>query len=656
MSHSLTENDLSKDSDEIKELNADATGAEEVLDAIRVGAGVPEVMRALAQSDRWADDLEEHHVHRIGEAALFFVDIRSASVQASGVQVQGGGPLLSERQWYGLSTTMLSPSLKALVLVSEVPYVAVVCVCAALATVQTTTKRDNNTRSHPPPLFTPPRRLFPHSHSFVQQSPRNAQLANMLDPLAALSTQPAAGEAVYKSTCLWSLDTLALERMLMMVFDWKAASTGAASATGPLHTFKPPLFASPEEVARAGAHAAAAAAAAVGAQRSGNEGTREVLLVASGDGVVGVGGGIETLITDNATGLTIRQIVLPPVHKPPAPGGATGAAAFGPASGSIGQLGRFSFVHKSIPRRGQAASYGPGARARTPFGGGSSGSGGNLNHCGVGVVAITIPRSGGDSAEPPRTTIDASVVGAEAVQPGNGLFSWFTKLGASSSNGGNATTTSSKIREPLPRWYAEMLERVNKCTMRKSVGSDPVLSAELQRVRRLWLAAVGPITDTTSAAFVAVDEYFGSKHGGGGDERGEMKATGADVLWRIATAIDDTAPGSTTVRGDWPVLRWRRALEYAHMALFSGLERQSLVLPSQDTIARVLMRLRTDDVDVAAAPRPALTLSAFTAICQASFEEAAVARLAVREARAPDAIARRAAGREVELSTTRLRP
>ena len=164
VSHSLTENDLSKDSDEIKELNADATGAEEVLDAIRVGAGVPEVMRALAQSDRWADDLEEHHVHRIGEAALFFVDIRSASVQASGVQVQGGGPLLSERQWYGLSTTMLSPSLKALVLVSEVPYVAVVCVCVLLSRQCKRRQRETTTHAHtllpssPPPVASSPTR------------------------------------------------------------------------------------------------------------------------------------------------------------------------------------------------------------------------------------------------------------------------------------------------------------------------------------------------------------------------------------------------------------------------------------------------------------------------------------------------------------------
>ena len=227
----------------------------------------------------------------------------------------------------------------------------------------------------------------------------------------------------------------------MMVFEWKMASgaVGGSTQTGPLHTFKPPLFASPEEVARAAAHASATAAASAGAQRSGNFGTREVLLVASGDGVVGVGGGIETMITDNATGCTIRQIVLPPVHGAPAPGGASGGIAFGPTSGSIGQLGRFSFTHKSIARRGLQATTGANAHAAGP---GSTGA--SLKHCGVGVVTISIPKSGGDEIDAPRTTIDASVVGAEAVRPGSGLFSWF----ASAGSGGQR----SKARAPLPEW------------------------------------------------------------------------------------------------------------------------------------------------------------------------------------------------------------
>ena len=200
-----------------------------------------------------------------------------------------------------------------------------------------------------------------------------------------------------------------------------------------------------------------------------------------------------------------------------------------------------------------------------------------------------------------------------------------------------------------------MLERVNACTMRKSAESDPAMSLELRRVRHAWLGAVGPVLDDTSAGFAAVEDFFASKHGIRAG-RDPSNAAGADVLWRIATALDRTTPGSTTVRGDWPVLRWRRALELILASLFSGLERQSLVLPSQDTIARVLMRLRTDDVDIAAAPRPALTLSAFSAICQAALEEAAVTRLAVREARAPAAIAKRAAEREVLLATQRMRP
>ena len=122
---------------ESAELNADVVTTTDVVDALAVGAGVPEVMRALAASDRWEDNLEEYHVHTVGEAALFFVDIRSASVQASGAPVPGGGPLLSERQWYSLSSTMLAPGLKALVLVSEIPCVrVVVCVAAPRAAVE----------------------------------------------------------------------------------------------------------------------------------------------------------------------------------------------------------------------------------------------------------------------------------------------------------------------------------------------------------------------------------------------------------------------------------------------------------------------------------------------------------------------------------------
>ena len=184
------------------ELNADAVTTTDVVDALAVGAGVPEVMRALAASDRWEDDLEEYHVHTVGEAALFFVDIRSASIQASGAPVPGGGPLLSERQWYGLSSTMLAPGLKALVLVSEIPCVRlVVCVAAPRAAVEVRPHSHKyTTHSHLPRLH----------HSFVQQSPRDAQLANALDPLASLSTQPASGGAQFRSTCLWSLDALAL--------------------------------------------------------------------------------------------------------------------------------------------------------------------------------------------------------------------------------------------------------------------------------------------------------------------------------------------------------------------------------------------------------------------------------------------------------------
>ena len=72
-------------------------------------------------------------------------------------------------------------------------------------------------------------------------------------------------------------------------------------------------------------------------------------------------------------------------------------------------------------------------------------------------------------------------------------------------------------------------------------------------------------------------------------------------------------------------------MELIVAALFSGLERQSLVLPSQDIIARVLSRMAAAASE-GGAPT-SFTRGAFNAVCQAMLEEAAITRFAICDSR-----------------------